>query len=68
MPKIDKASKSALPKSNRLPLRDLASDLEKVKFQLAEAQRSLDNLWVALYSRGLSERGPIVETNKDIPF
>jgi hypothetical protein len=54
--------------TRRVALREYAAELERIKALLLEATRKVDALWVALYTTGLDDRGPITENESDIPF
>lgn len=54
--------------SKRLPIRDVAAQLELLTTHLRDTANTLDDLYVALHTRGLDERGPITERDNDIPF
>jgi hypothetical protein len=71
VPKIPKpaiAKKPATTGSKPLPLRELASELDQCRIDLSKVSLRLDALCVALYTKGLTERGPIVEGSDDCPF
>jgi hypothetical protein len=42
--------------------------IEAVKKILDEAKRQVDEVWTILYTKGITDRGPISETDDDIPF
>jgi hypothetical protein len=54
--------------SAKLAIRELAQHLDHVRIGLQEAVKVLDRLNVKLYTGGLDEAGPIVESKDDIPF
>lgn len=69
MPKIPTKTKKAIQQqSNRLNTKDLANRLLQVSSVLQQAKKELELLWEVLYTRGLTECGPITEDKDDIPF
>jgi hypothetical protein len=82
MPKIPLKFKKKLPSSKpiatnsrRVSTHEIANQLlaiegtiEAVKEILDEAKRQVDEVWTILYTKGITNRGPIGETSDDIPF
>jgi hypothetical protein len=70
MPKIPtKTKKQSSPqRHDRLETKVMADRLLYVETLLTTARKELSMLWEALYTKGLTERGPITETKDAIPF
>jgi hypothetical protein len=82
MPKIPAKFKKRLPtskpiavNSRRVSTHEVANQLlaiegtiDTVKELLDEAKRQVDEVWTILYTKGITDRGPISETDDDIPF
>jgi hypothetical protein len=49
-------------------IKELGHKLEQVLSQLRDATNTINKIWTRLYTTELDSRGPLRETNDDIPF
>jgi len=66
MPKIP--SKPTSKEKGRLETKQLAKKLLEISSQMGQLSSELDSIWEQLYTKGLTECGPITEDKSDIPF
>jgi hypothetical protein len=49
-------------------LLDIEIAIDSLKESLDRIKQRVDNVWTILYTKGITDRGPLKETNEDIPF
>jgi hypothetical protein len=67
MPKIPK-KKKASKSTPKMSAKDFADNLLRINNLLIVVRSELTKMWTELYTRGLSDCGPLSEDDSDIPF
>jgi len=49
-------------------LLEVESALDSLKENIDRIKQQVDNVWTILYIKGITDRGPLKETDDDIPF
>jgi hypothetical protein len=49
-------------------LLDIEIAIDSLKESLDRIKQRVDNVWTILYTKGITDRGPLKETDDDIPF
>lgn len=68
MPKPPSKKAKLNIKAKKLPIRDLAIELDDIRLAQLELSRRLNALHQKIHTTGLDDTGPITECESDIPF
>jgi len=49
-------------------LLDIEIAIDSLKESLDRIKQRVDNVWTILYTKGITDRGPLKETDDDLPF
>jgi len=49
-------------------LLEVEGALEALKTIIDQTRQKVDNVWTILYTKGITDRGPLKETDDDLPF
>lgn len=71
MPKVPKRKQGIIKipaKPKPMPVKEFVDELYKLRSACRELMNSVNKLESVIYYRGISDPGPIVDTNDDVPF
>lgn len=79
MPKIPSKTKKKFtvhkPVNQRVSTHEVANQLlevegalEALKTIIDQIRQKVDNVWTILYTKGITDKGPLKETDDDLPF